>query len=397
MDASSWNNRHMRKHTYSYFLQLKDKASSTVVFIRYLAILDLIVCSFLIAGTTADLCTIIDFRSNIGCKFMYFFDHWIVVGFVFILWVISIDRYRKICVPFGKQLTKRITEVNITSEDENHPQVVGYYCTNSDDKDLAVVTAFFHVVDLVTIVGVFLTFVYTYGRIWLTLRKHKKKTEVLHALKVKSNALNQQRTQLYAMPVEHLSEKQDTDAVSFNLNSTDDEKNEQKMNASNSFNSGLNIANAAESKSASTQFLDVPSRNRISFEGDSIDSTQIKKSASAITVASQTSIASKNSKVKSAKKSERNITIMMFAVSVGYTICFTPHFVVILIRQLTITTEEELSPVTQFLLRSPFWNSVLNPIIFCVLNPEYRKYVRGFFKCKFLPSFEEYSFASDQK
>ncbi|WAR16386.1 5HTR-like protein [Mya arenaria] len=331
---------------------------------------------------------------------MYFFDHWIVVGSVFILWVISIDRYRKICVPFGKQLTKRsaniatailfgfslinsgrdfitykVTEVNITSEDENYPQVVGYYCTNSDDKDLAVVTAFFHVVDLVMIVGVFLTFVYTYGRIWLTLRKHKKKTEVLHALKPKGNALNQQRTQIYAMPVENLSEKQDTDAVSFNLNSTDDEKNEHKMNASNSFNSGLNIANAAERKSASTQFLDVPSRNTISFEGDSIDSTQIKKSASAITVASQTSVASKISKVNSAKKSERNVTIMMFAVSVGYTICFTPYFVVILIRQLTITTEEELSPVTQFLLRSPFWNSVLNPIIFCVFNPQYRKYL----------------------
>jgi len=375
------------------FYGKRNKPSSTDIFIRYLAAIDFLVCSVLMWGTIADMFTIVNFASNIGCKFMYFFDHWIVVTSVLILWIISIDRYKKICTPFKKQFTARaakiivlvlfgmslansvrdfvtieVIELNLTTFDPKVPDVQGHYCSNSDDNHLEIVILLFHLLDLLMILGVFLTFAYTYGNVLLTVRKQNKK---------KSQGFKG-------------SAKQQISGA--DMKQKEQESGDEDLENSDNF-SFYNLSmdtSKQDTDPQETSQTDV----RISFEGESVDSMGIvlKKSkpdndqrAADLKITQR--IAKRIKKMK-VRKSQMNLTIMMFAVSVGYVICFTPYFIVIVIRQVTVTNEEELAPWVQFLLRSPFWNSVVNPVIFCVFNPQYRKYVKSIFgRCLYKQSY----------
>lgn len=80
------------------------------------------------------------------------------------------------------------------------------------------------------------------------------------------------------------------------------------------------------------------------------------------------------------EKTQRNITIMMFAVSVGLGFCFLPLIVWnIIIAVKPDLGEMEQKPGIQFVIRSPTLNSVINPAIFCIFNPQYRKYIKELF------------------
>ena len=94
--------------------------------------------------------------------------------------------------------------------------------------------------------------------------------------------------------------------------------------------------------------------------------------------------AKKSKKSLKTSRTERNLTVMMFAVTIGLAVCFTPYFFASVgIRVISHTTEDELHTGIQFALRSPFFNSVINPIIFCVFNRQYRRYIRNVFtRCK---------------
>ncbi|XP_045182074.2 cholecystokinin receptor type A-like [Mercenaria mercenaria] len=357
------------------FYGYRVKMTSTIALIRLLAILDLIVC-FLCFTTIADLFVNILFTDEILCKVMYFFDHWFVVSSVFTLWIISIDRYRRMCKPLGKQLTVKsatvaviitsvfsmvfsshdfITyspvKVNISTSDKVNPYITGHYCTNTDSPDLHLVVIVFHVLDALTITACFVTFVFTYGNIWRELRNHNRRTVHLHK---SSSALSRQST---------------SDFNSKTLQSDEDVENDRgttvplTKNQAVHFSLGSNI---------NTEILNVSAVAISTASSESKFATECVENVRRVSKSSKTS------------RSERRLTIMMFAVTVGFAICFTPYFIVTVgIRQTSATTEDELHTGIEFALRSPFWNSVINPIIFCVFNTQYRRYMKDVFtKCQ---------------
>ncbi|KAH3748651.1 hypothetical protein DPMN_183098 [Dreissena polymorpha] len=350
------------------FYSRKSKQSSTVVLIKLLAAFDFGGC-LLQFCTVADLSVIVYYTNNVLCKFNYFVDHWIVVTSVLILWLISIDRYRKLCSPSKTQFTIKhatwgvaivcgislvnsvrdfvtysVVNVNLTPSDIDIPVVVGHYCTNSDAKNLQVLIAAFHIVDAAVLFSVLVTFVFTYGKIWHTLRKHKQKTSMsLHKSKFNFEIPDNRNTQISPLGVNN--------QLSYTTS-----------NSTNAFSQASSICTMANSSI-----------------GEATVSAHMKPSPSSVSFASDGSIDPVKKKHAKTKNSERNITVMMFAVSVGFVICFAPYFAVILIRQLTVTSSDEFNGTIQFFLRSPFWNCDINPIIYCFFNPQFRRYVKHVF------------------
>ncbi|KAH3752853.1 hypothetical protein DPMN_187479 [Dreissena polymorpha] len=350
------------------FYSRKTKQSSTVVLIKLLAAFDFGGC-LLQFGSVADMGVNVYYTNNVLCKVMYFVDHWNVVTSVLILWLISIDRYRKLCSPSKTQFTIKhatwgvaivcgislvnsvrdfvtysVVNVNFTTSDIYIPVVVGHYCTNSDAKNLQLLIAAFHIVDAVMIFSVFVTFVFTYGKIWHALRKHNQKTsESLHKSKNNFEIPDNRNTQI--------------SPIGFN-----NKLSYSSRNSTNAFSQASSILTVANSST-----------------GEKTVSANMKTVPSLVSFASDGSIDPVKKKLGKAKNSERNITVMMFAVSVGFVICFAPYFAVILIRQLTVTSSDELNGAIQFILRSPFWNCDINPIIYCFFNPQFRCYVKQVF------------------
>lgn len=368
------------------FYGFKIKKTPTFVLILLLAIVDLIVC-FLVFTTVADLCVNIMFTSEILCKCMYFLDHWLMLSSVMILWVISIHRYRRICRPLRRQLTVKTAkvsvvattmfsmvycthvfviykpvELNISTSDISIPYVIGHYCTNSDDPDLKYVLITFHVIDIVSIFFCFITFVFTYGNIWRTVRRHNRTaTTIQEAVPCSSS-----RKAIYTI-------KPDLDQISTYSSKDNASMDTTTMQLSylatpeNSLRQGIDLGQSfADSENES----DIPKTNQNASNCPSVLTVQCSQKPSSTREKRHVS------KSTTTATRERNITLMMFAVTVGLVICFTPYFIgTVGIRALSSTKESELNTGMELALRFPFFNSIINPIIFCVFNPQYRRYV----------------------
>ncbi|XP_060564271.1 D(2) dopamine receptor-like [Ruditapes philippinarum] len=374
------------------FYGFKIKKTPTFVLILLLAIVDLIVCC-LAFTTIADLCVNIMFTSEILCKCMYFLDHWLMLSSVLILWIISIHRYRRICKPLGRQLDERSAKIvvvmtttlsmvycihvfiiykpvklNISTSDDSVPIVVGHYCTNTDDPDIRDVLITFHIIDIVSILFCFATFVFTYGNIWRTVRRHTRTATTL------KQAVPSSSTVKRTIPIQNNLEQTSTVSSKDNIST---ETTTTQMQMSNITTLGVSLRqgndlgqSVGDSENESTTSVPKDNQNKFKSQNAQKDLSSSK--------------ASEDQKVHAASKSsttltrERNITLMMFAVTVGLVVCFTPYFIgTVGTRALSSTNESELNIGNELALRFPFFNSIINPIIFCVFNPQYRRYVLG--------------------
>ncbi|XP_053382726.1 5-hydroxytryptamine receptor 1F-like [Mercenaria mercenaria] len=347
------------------FYGYRVKRTPTFVMIKLLAIIDLIVC-FLIFTTIADLCINIKFTSTILCKWMYFLDHWFMHTSVMILWIISIHRYRRICRPVGRQFTVKSAtvavilstvfsiiycshifiiydpvKVNISTSDVAISEVIGHYCTNTDDPNLKDVLVTFHAIDVVSVSFCFITFLFTYGNIWRTVRRHNRKAETIQT--APSSLPPRQRT----LPFKHIA---------------------------------IQISNASTKEHFSTdQFTSQLQSDYTtdSFSKPDTGSVETPATIERGTLHTSTRKIKKSSQSSTRVTRERKITLMMFAVTVALVICFTPYFIASVgIRAVSATTEDELNTGMELALSFPFLNSVINPIIFCVFNSKYRGFVK---------------------
>ncbi|KAL3891624.1 hypothetical protein ACJMK2_003878 [Sinanodonta woodiana] len=94
-----------------YVYAFKFKSSNIRTFILWLGTIDLLVClvgmPFIIYDLTHPL---LFFATNV-CKALRYFDYIMSFSSASTLILISIERYRKICVPLGRQLTLRMSKI----------------------------------------------------------------------------------------------------------------------------------------------------------------------------------------------------------------------------------------------------------------------------------------------
>ncbi|KAL4223276.1 hypothetical protein ACF0H5_016748 [Mactra antiquata] len=352
------------------FYFTKTKRTSAVMLIGCLAIADLIVCVLFIPNIV-EMSVNVLYTENIPCKLAHFSGLWTIAVSCIILGVIAIDRHRKICSPFGKHIeihhVKRIVigivvfgfclafrdfftfdtapvEVKVNDDSRN---LTGYYCTTRDEKHYEVPVTIFSVLDFLIVLIVLVTLIICYSHIIFTLFKVIKKEKTLV-------------------------ESKPTGLV--NIASCTDSHDITEENQLSS----IVIQDDKESKATSPEKT-VPDEHSVDHDGHS-DNDQLENTTKQHGKHSST----KHTNAMSAV--EKNLTIMMFVVSVVFTACFIPYFVVkILMRSVLQTGEEfELGLGVQFALRFPYLNSVFNPIIYCYFNPHFRDYVKELLKGLFL-------------
>ncbi|KAL3858413.1 hypothetical protein ACJMK2_013004 [Sinanodonta woodiana] len=86
----------------------KFKPSTHRTFIVTLAIVDLVTCCVPMPFVLVTLRYPIMFNNNVGCKLVTFLSYFMCIGSSIILLTIAAERYRKICVPHGRQISERM-------------------------------------------------------------------------------------------------------------------------------------------------------------------------------------------------------------------------------------------------------------------------------------------------
>ncbi|XP_045213813.2 octopamine receptor-like [Mercenaria mercenaria] len=399
------------------FYTYKSKRSSTVMLIACLAIVDLVVCVLFIPNII-EMWVNVKYTSSFMCKFAHFVGLWTVASSALILWVVAIDRHRKICSPFGKQMTLVTTkyaviaiivfgfalsvrnfanydsvEVNVKENDLNIT-IQGHYCTTTDDDKYTVSVAVFTIIDFLLVLMICLTLAVAYSHIIYTIFKLKKTRKRLHP-----------KPKVIEMEISTPShEAQSQDEISTKQPTSDKDENEKRKVSSSSYVDGKQISDldiSTEDSRQSVMSNDAATRTSSSVQ-DSGPSDEYPSDCPSlrdtghlqdeVTLSSGSHSKSTFQKIFNGHKQpkrynsakcavERNLTFKMLAVSIVFIVCFTPYFIVkILMREVLKTGEEyELNLLAQISLRLPYMNSVFNPVVYCAFNPQFRLYIKSFF------------------
>lgn len=376
------------------FYVSKSRRCPSTIQISCLATVDLLVC-FMVVPNIVEMVININYDQSFMCKLTHFFGLWTIASSCLILWIIALDRHRKICKPFVKQMTVKTTEHaivgivvfsfflsvrNFANFDSNEVHVFipvinrtlnGLYCTTRDDPGYKISVTIFHSIDFLLLLMVWITIVVCYTRIICTLFKMK-------------------RTKKRQSPSGHVDKKMSPEV---NMSEDSDDlgvKDSASHSATREFET-YELHHLADSPSSSTEFSTsntlqtateithspvIPTVSRGKYSGHhSLRRTVTKMNARK---------RKRRRKIAARSASERNLTFMMFTVSFLFVLCFFPYFVIKIIMRLVLKTGEEfeLSVGIQFALRLVYFNSVFNPIVYCFFNPQFRQYIKGLFlKC----------------
>ncbi|XP_076093462.1 putative G-protein coupled receptor 34 [Mytilus galloprovincialis] len=175
-----------------FIYTLRMKPSNHRIFILSLAVLDMITCIVGMPFIIVDLRNPLTFTMVSACKVLRFVNYFICISSALILTVIAIDRYRKICVPLGKQISRRIAKVLIlvclgtsmvlswpapvlyghSSINTTNPNITGVRCFTEDQFKNTKFQAYFNAVLILVVFGVFGILLVMYSLIGRVISKH---------------------------------------------------------------------------------------------------------------------------------------------------------------------------------------------------------------------------------
>lgn len=356
------------------FYALKCKRTTFTVQIACLASADLLVCCMIIPHVIE---AVVNVKHNerILCKLTKFFGMWTISSSCLILWIIALNRHRRICNPFAKQLMVKTTvrcvvgsvifsfflsvrnfanfdiiTVNVPVSGINET-VRGLYCTTRDDAGYKISAFVFHLIDFILVLMILITIIVCYSRIICTL------------ITLKRTDLKKGPSERERLDLPEANGEGDMPELSYELSTLDTLTTDLKCLDDTAVSSENTLANISEP---------------IQTVSGGIDSNN--RSGETVITRKRT----QQRKMPARSPSERNLTFMMFTVSFLFVLCFFPYFVVKIIMRLGMKSGEEfeLSVGIQFALRLVYFNSVVNPIVYCIFNPQFRQYIKDvFLKC----------------
>lgn len=357
-----------------YFYCFKTKrSSSTIVFITFLAIVDLCL-SFSIGLTVLHLMFNVSFENELVCKTMQYIFKSLSLLSALILLVIAIDRYLKICRQLGSQFSEQSAKVCVivlfmmsvlfSIKYFFSYEIITYEivfanttvnassCTRTEGNYEQSITTAFYIFDFVVVVIMIGTFIFTYGNISKQLREHKNAT--------KKNSFQKR-------PIGKLKQgKCSGGTLKMNRTTTSTKPQEKKENCLESVH-GNNIVHATES------YLQT---NLNENHGQT-------KSAKAKFKEGNTILDKPAGNITKVVPSDRRITTLMIVLTTSLCISYVPYIVwCVEGRKDSEARNTTLTASIQFLKRTPFINAAINPIVFFIYNPEYRMYVLDMFRSK---------------
>ncbi|XP_062568483.1 D(2)-like dopamine receptor isoform X2 [Saccostrea cucullata] len=97
-----------------YFYGYKLRPTPSYMFIVALAVFDFIACVVSMPMEIVDLVRFYTFENATACKILRFVNYFMAISSGLILLAIAVDRYRKICKPFGSQLSFKMAKIIIS-------------------------------------------------------------------------------------------------------------------------------------------------------------------------------------------------------------------------------------------------------------------------------------------
>jgi len=338
----------------SIFYGYKLPKTPTNCLITCLSVLDLVTC-LVLCGEVIELCYLLNFQFVAGCKTMYFLNQWLVMASGSMLLLIATDRFRKICRPLQRQFTMLISKLGFAAvmaftfvvslrtvwvvdvveirkqmPEYKNQNVTFYFCTMSKDPNLHGTITAFHWVDFIVFVVIIGGTAVLYSFISWTIYKSRSKLQEYF-------------------------------------------KAGYKMSESTLCNTPMKDPNTSSGVETSVDI------ERPSMEAKRVNSLGMGSKTSSTNL----TLGRREQKRMKAFQIEKKITFMMIIVTVVSLTSFLPHFVINLaIKSKTITEDDELKGIYQFLIRLFMLNNAVNPYIMAICNKPFREFVENTL-CKF--------------
>lgn len=126
------------------------------------------------------------FTDVTGCKFVFFLNNWMLVNSVMLLTVIAVDRYRRVCHPFSRQMSKDVALriviavtfmtfcltlrepfladiVTKPIKMNDNTTLYGYFCSHTDDESAVAVIKASHIMNITIFASAILVIIIVYS------------------------------------------------------------------------------------------------------------------------------------------------------------------------------------------------------------------------------------------
>ncbi|XP_071097376.1 bombesin receptor subtype-3-like [Haliotis cracherodii] len=358
-----------------YVYLVKFKQSSTRCFIVALTTFDLIMCMICIPTEIADIRYNYTFGLYKLCKILRFLGTFSAIASGFTLVAIAVDRFKKICRPFKKQMTPLIAKVTITvcslmsvvvslpgaiiygsrvvaTDDIN---INGSDCSTSDDYIRTPYPLLFNGVQFFIFISSTLSLSVLYGLIWRRVARQRRRMKAVNKTKQKLEKDDRQKM----VPTQNNTSSSDVQHPPIT----------GETNLSCSERSDSNLPTVTSER----------------ITDPCPDAPELITSVSP--PSSQPSKCGRN-KFPASTSSQRprgqKTTFMLFLITLVFVLSFLPHLGLMATRAVNKHVFDDLPgagiAATNILLRSYFINSVSNPIIYSFCNPLFRREVTMLWK-----------------
>lgn len=392
-----------------YVYKFRFKRSTSRVFILSLAAFDLMTCLLGMPYHILDTVYPYTFVWDGICKALSFSLTFTILASIFVLDLIAIDRYRKICIPFEKQLSAAGTKITCwvtaliaavlaipiifiygsADVDTRIPNVTGKECYVSNDlmdTELPLIYDAFNIL-VFTISVCILTGLYIKVGIVVWKRRSFQDSTRDGGSKRSNSGTSTPDTIVSSMHTLNDDTRIGTSAS-------------VHYNKANHENTSVQLFN---SKSAICKTLSTNSANnspRISRKERDLHKKRLKRLMSELSTASGDESTLErgygNSKFKSKKHIRTiRITTMLFIITVIFVISFLPYLIISILNGMDEHFWNDMSSgelvIINLLMRTYFINNMVNPIVYWFLDKKFKQEVCRFFrdirKCKWSKTF----------
>ncbi|XP_045165561.1 trace amine-associated receptor 4-like [Mercenaria mercenaria] len=315
------------------------KSSNHRIFILFLGVLDFLASCLAMPFTVITLRQPETFTKTPTCKLYWFVNYFLCSASGLALLAIAIERYRKICVPLGWQLTRRVATlscviillvttatswpvlilVGTTTVPTATPRITDSICATENKENYSAYQIYYHIVLSLMVCPCFVALVVMYTLIWRVVRKY--------------NALKQNR---YKFIVSEASTESDRKT---------------------------SIKNSKEIILADSQ------EQNFNFE---------RQSSRKLRTTDQNTESNDRKKLDRAKKT----TIAFILITVIFFISYMPYLILtILIYSKSITNQTPSEVVFVNIIRyTPYINNMANVFIYGCFDVKFRREVEKFYK-----------------
>ncbi|KAK3088161.1 hypothetical protein FSP39_015513 [Pinctada imbricata] len=377
-----------------YIYGVLYRASNSRIFITCLAVVDLCTCILAIPIETVTIQNQYQFDQPWVCKISRFTNAAATISSANILFLIALDRYRKICKPLKWQFTNKNAKLMCVGAIAfsmllSWPSLILYgikstdvplrqdlngtftECSLDDEFSNTIYTLAYQFLFLLSFLVEVVVIIILYTFIGRKVRFFAHKHELRRGSS--SNIIDDNDTELQRTRREKLREIQ-PDLSSYD--ELDDSLGlKRSVTMKSQFKSTDNIVGMDQNPTEETTDREVRS-----------DGLSVSGSVNSRNTLTKTNTINHNSLShrihKKRKNLAKNTTYLMFIISIAFIVTFVPYLAIVLLREIMKNFVQRMSDsertAFRFFLRSYFLNAAVNPIIYSIFDRRFRK---AFRKC----------------